>query len=321
MSKHVELGRIEPMKVREVWPHEAHDFTQWMLLNADVLAELLGMDLELTAAEHPVGNFSLDLIGRDLTTGDTVIVENQLEPTDHSHLGQLLTYAGGTDPTNIVWCAPKFRDEHRAALDWLNARTDDDTRFFGVEVNVVRIGNSLPAPMFRLVAEPNDWVKQVHAEAASGGLGPKQKAYQDFWAALYERIHAEHPDWTSSTKAPGQNWITLPFGKSTVWFGFNFNKQGLSVELYFGSSDAAMNKSDLARFESIRDQIEADFGGPLEFQALEEKTASRIIIYLLGADITQVEKHAEYRDWFIGTFEKFRPAMFNAQALLAAQEG
>src|SRR5215218_6471589 len=119
-----DLSRIAKIPVREVWARQAHYFTQWLLENADVLSDLLGMDLELMAAEHRVGGFALDLIGKDLQTGDTVIVENQLEVTDHGHLGQLLTYAGGTDPATIVWCAPTFRDEHRAALDWLNDHTD-----------------------------------------------------------------------------------------------------------------------------------------------------------------------------------------------------
>src|SRR5689334_7361750 len=152
-----DLGRVTSVPVREVWPHEAHDFTRWMLANADVLSDVLGIDLELTHNEHRVGDFSLDLLGVDRVTGERVIVENQLEQSDHGHLGQILTYAGGTDPTTIVWCAPSFRDEHRAAIDWINERTDENTRFFAVEVAAVKIDESRPAPMFKLVAQPNDW--------------------------------------------------------------------------------------------------------------------------------------------------------------------
>lgn len=141
-----ELGRLTTVPLREVWPHEAYDFTRWLLANPDPLADVLGMQLELRAAEHRVGGFSLDLMGVDLATNRTVIVENQLETSDHSHLGQILTYAGGTNPQTIVWCAPAFREEHRAALDWLNEHTDEDTRFFAVEISAVRIGESAPAP-------------------------------------------------------------------------------------------------------------------------------------------------------------------------------
>jgi len=141
------LGRLTSVPPRDVWVHEAYDFTPWLLQNVDVLSDLLGMEeLELDAAEQPVGGFSLDLIGRDLSDGSVVIVENQLAQSDHGHLGQILTYAAGTNPTTIVWIATSFRPEHRAALDWLNEHTDPDTRFFGVEIEVVRIGDSAPAP-------------------------------------------------------------------------------------------------------------------------------------------------------------------------------
>ena len=164
------LGRLEPVSPREVWPSEAYDFTPWLLANAQTLSQAVGMDLNLEAAEHPIGGFSLDLIGVDTATGDSVIVENQLETSDHSHLGQILTYAGGTDPVNVLWLATSFREEHRAALEWLNERTDERTRFFAVRVQVVRIWTSLPAPLFTLVVQPNDWGKRVRANAGTHGL-------------------------------------------------------------------------------------------------------------------------------------------------------
>lgn len=157
------IGRLQRVPLREVWPHEAHSLTPWLLRNADALGEVLGMNLELHTAEHAVGGFSLDLIGVDTVTGETVIVENQLEVSDHTHLGQVLTYAGGTDATNIVWLAPRFRDEHRAALEWLNNRTDASTRFFAVQLDAVRIGHSAPAPLLELVVRPNDWEKAIKA--------------------------------------------------------------------------------------------------------------------------------------------------------------
>lgn len=148
------VGRLRRVPAREVWPHEALDFTPWLLRNVDVLSDLLGMDLVLEVAEHPVGGFSLDLLGHDASTGEPVIVENQLEQSDHTHLGQILTYAAGTDPTTIVWLATSFREEHRAAVDWLNTRTNDETRFFAVQVEVVRIGDSEPPRLSCLSRNP-----------------------------------------------------------------------------------------------------------------------------------------------------------------------
>jgi hypothetical protein len=175
---------LEPVEPRAVWPSEAADFTPWLLRSPKALPDAVGMDLDLTAAEHPVGGFSLDLIGVDKATGETVIVENQLAGSDHTHLGQILTYAGGTDPVNILWLATSFREEHRAALEWLNKRTDEQTRFFAVEVGLVRIGTSAPAPLFTVVVKPNDWGKKVRASTA----GPGQKwTEQDFFNGLSEQ--------------------------------------------------------------------------------------------------------------------------------------
>lgn len=161
------VGRLEQVPLREVWAHETLSLTPWLLRNAVVLADALGIDLELREAEHAVGGFNLDLVGVDRATGATVIVENQLEGSDHSHLGQLLTYAGGTDPTTIVWVAPRFRDEHRAALEWLNLHTEPGVRFFAVRITAVRIGNSLPAPLLEVVVRPNDWEKTVRTSTAT----------------------------------------------------------------------------------------------------------------------------------------------------------
>lgn len=169
----MDLGRLKEVPARSIWTNEARHFTPWLLANADGLGEALGIELELTSAEHAVGGYSLDLIGRDLTNDAVLIVENQLEGTDHSHLGQILTYAAGTGASTIVWLATSFREEHRQALDWLNEQTAEDIHFFGVQISLVRIGDSVPAPLLTVVAKPNDWQKQVRpwpAPEASAGV-------------------------------------------------------------------------------------------------------------------------------------------------------
>lgn len=154
-------GHLDQVDPRTVWPHEARNFTPWLLSNADRLGEALGLELELTTAEHAVGGFALDLIGRDLASGQVVIIESQLADSNHTHLGQLLTYAAGTAAATIVWITTRLREEHRQALIWLNQQTSEDVHFFGVELQVVRIGDSAPAPLFKIVAEPNDWQKAI----------------------------------------------------------------------------------------------------------------------------------------------------------------
>mgnify|MGYP003584547845 CR=1 FL=1 len=312
-----ELSRIRQVPVRDVWPHEAYDFTKWLLVNVDVLSDVLGLRLELTAAEYKVGGFSLDLIGTDVESGTTVIVENQLEQTDHGHLGQLLTYAGGTDPALIVWCAPFFREEHRAAIDWLNERTDERTWFFAVEISAVQIDDSRPAPLFRLVAKPNEWTKQVHTEKSAKSSGARA-AYKEFWARLLERISVNHPDWTSSTKTSASPWLTLPYGSGFAWYAFVFSLQGPSVELFFGGSTAERNRAEYQRVYGRRGEIEVHFGDSLVYDPVVGEKACRISFTRpVGGDIFDVEKHEEYIDWFIGTMERFREATQRVRLLIA----
>jgi hypothetical protein len=303
------LGRLTRVAPREVWSHEAHSFTPWLLDNVDVLSDLLGMDLELDEAEHPVGSFSLDLKGRDLMTGGVVIVENQLETSDHTHLGQILTYAAGTDPTTIVWVAPAFRPEHRAALDWLNARTDENTRFFGVELGVVRIGESDPAPDFKLVAQPNDWEKTVRAANAAAEVTGKQARYLTFWTRWMEVLHSERPGWSRATRAPSAAWYSMTAGVPHATFYTSFTKRGLSSELVFESPDPEEN---LARFEDLlakREEVEQAYGGPLEWQDLPQRKSTRLADYLEGAEVNDEARWDEYVAWMLDRHSRLRNAL------------
>jgi hypothetical protein len=153
-----ELGTLKRIEAREVWRDEARDFTPWLKDNIGVLGEALGMDLDLVDSEVAVGPFSCDLMAKDLVGDRWVVIENQLEPTDHSHLGQLLTYGAGREASVFVWLSPRFRDEHRAAVDWLNEHSDERALFFGVEIEVVVIDDApKAAPNFKLVSSPNRW--------------------------------------------------------------------------------------------------------------------------------------------------------------------
>lgn len=302
------LGRLSVVRPRDVWHHESLDFTPWLLQNADVLSDLLGMDLVLETAEHPVGGFSLDLIGRDETTGQVVIVENQLEESDHTHLGQILTYAAGTDPTTIVWVATGFRPEHRAALDWLNERTGEGTRFFGVEIEVVRIGDSPPAPAFKLVAQPNDWGKQIKAAAQSMGMSERPQLYWDFWTKFSERLRAKHPTWTRGTSTKS-SWFGMSAGTANVNWIFTFNSKGLGVQLEFVNPDPAVNTARFEALHSRRQEMEVAFGAPLTWEPMEGYKATRVSTYADVADVAQVERWDQWIDWFVATGERMRAAL------------
>jgi hypothetical protein len=152
MPRH-DLGRLTRVDLRNIWTSESIEFTPWLGReeNLAVLTEALGIDLELEAQEEAVGPFRADIFCRDIGTGAWVLVENQLERTDHVYLGQLLTYASGLEAVTIIWIAARFTEEHRSTLDWLNKITDDSVRFFGLEVELWRIGDSPAAPKFNIV--------------------------------------------------------------------------------------------------------------------------------------------------------------------------
>jgi len=300
------LGRLTPVAPRDVWRHEAQHFTPWLLRNVDVLNDLLGMELVLERAEHPVGDFSLDLIGRDEATGDVVIVENQLEASDHTHLGQILTYAAGTDPATVIWVAARFRPEHRAALDWLNSRTDEKTRFFGIELAVVRIGASEPAPSFRLVAQPNDWEKTVRTIVGPTG---KPLLYSGFWSHVIERINREHPSWSRALRPSTASWLTLPTGVTDALYTVYFTRRGLSSELYFEASDGDLNTARFEALSAVRDEFEDAYGAALEWQPMAGRKAARIAEYLPGADVAREKDWQNYLDWLVDRQHRLRQAV------------
>jgi hypothetical protein len=307
----LELGRLQQIDPRDVWQHEAHDFTPWLLENADVLADALGIDIELSAAEHPVGGFNLDLVGRDLTNNCVLIVENQLTTTDHGHLGQLVTYAAGTDARTIVWVSPMFREEHRQALDFLNDLGGEDTRFFGVEISVVKIGPSAPAPLIRLRAQPNDWHAQVTAATrTTAQQAGKAPLYREFWTRFLERVKVENPSWTNATKPQISNWFAMacPF-KGGSYYSSSFAAGGkLRTELYIDFGDEDQNRSVFEQLAERRSALEEVYGGPLSWEDLPGKRACRVADYGDG-DVTNGDLHDTYIDWFFDTGKRLRAAI------------
>lgn len=303
------MSKVVHVDVKLAWPGEASDFTPWLLANSDALGDALGMDLELTAAEHKVGDFSLDLIGRDVADDSVVIVENQFGKSDHRHLGQLLTYAGGTEPTTVVWIAEDFRDDHRAALDWLNQRTDSDTRFFGVRLGAITLEGApsgLIAPLLDLVVQPNDWGKAVR-KTASEGSSEKQLRYQAFWTKWLEQTGPHN--WTNR-KPPAAHWLYLPAGSAGARYTVSFRSDGLLSELYFHHENPAVN---LARWKALnerRTEIESAFGGPLEFDDLPNRIGCRIgVARHNNESVDDSASWADYLAWFEDTQIKLRSAI------------
>jgi hypothetical protein len=307
-----ELGTLRRVDPATLWHHEAHDFTPWLLENEEGLADALGIELELEGAEHPVGAFSLDLVGRDATNDTILIVENQLGGTDHSHLGQILTYAAGTGASTIVWIATAFRDEHRQALDWLNEETGPDTHFFGIEIEAFRIGDSPPAPHFKLVAQPNEWQKVVRGVAQGQKASGRSALYVDFWNKLLTELRQQEPAWTS--RRPGSttittNWIDMSSPVPGASLNFSFARgRRLRSELYIDTGDQEANELIFTALAEQRPALEQAFGRTLQFEPMEAKRAARIAEYTEG-DVTEDDRHQDFIAWFLDSGRRFRKSL------------
>ena len=238
----VALGRLVPVDPRDVWKHEALNFTPWLALpeNLALLGETLGIDLELEAQEKAVGPYRADLLCKAVGSDRWVLVENQLEKTDHLHLGQLVTYAAGLDAVSIVWISPSFTEEHRACLDWLNRITVDGVDFFGVEIEVWKIGESSLAPRFNLVSKPNEWSKVVAATAGGAAAGETAELYVRFWTEFREALSARNGT-VKPTKAHGDSWMGMsPFGRGEFSLQATISKfyRRANVALYIKGKEA-----------------------------------------------------------------------------------
>ena len=300
------LGKMQRVAVREAWPNEASSFTPWLASaeGLELLQEALDMDLEVEATEQSVGPFKADILAKrtDTTDDHWVLIENQLEKTDHRHLGQLLTYAAGLDAATIVWVAERFEEEHRAALDWLNEITGDRFEFFGLEIELWQIAGSPPAPMFNIVAQPNDWSRGVKlaAETAVSDLKEQQHRYwQQVRAILLERSSPVRP-----RKARPRHFANYAVGRSGTWISgcLNTNRKKVWVEFAFRGPPGKVWFDDLA---ARKDEIEASVGCPLDWQRLDGRKMCRIVLSLDGADPTSEADWPRQHAWLIEKLELF----------------
>jgi len=296
------LAKLEMVDPKQVWSNEAKAFTPWLRDNISILSEAIGLDLEVIESEGAVGDFKVDIVAKDLGSGRLAVIENILGPTDHDHLGKLLTYAAGRNARAAILVATEFRDEHAETLEWLNAMSRGDPLFFGVKVEVLRIEDSAPAPEFQVVVEPSEWEPE-----RTSGLSPKQAAYQDFFNSLISKIREKRPGLTSATKGLPQNWFSFPAGRTGFSFSVSFAKQSrMRVELYIDMGDAEKNKSAFDRLHSQREAIEKDLGSKLEWERLDERRACRVAAYLEQVFIdSSPEDLQTAMDWAVDTLLRF----------------
>ena len=309
----MKLGRIANVDIRAVWQNEAGHFTPWLAEeeNLAALGEALHLgELTLQSTELRVGDFSADIVAVD-EGGVQALIENQLEPTDHRHLGQVLTYLAGigSNEASVIWLSTRFREEHRAAIDWLNRSTIDGYDFFAVEIEVIRIGDSAPAPRFNVVAMPNDWARQARQavrNASSEAPSETGALYQQYWLALRE-VYEASGEKARFPKAWPRQWLPFRIGRSGFQLAAVANKSErlIRVELYMRQKDMPPNQAFNALLEQKAD-IDAAFDDPLDWQPLPDRVASRIAVHLTNADIAERSDWPRQHAWIVTQLKRFR---------------
>lgn len=303
-----ELSRLEAVDIREVWPDEAQDFTPWLAEeeNLDILGETLGIELEFEAQEKDVGDFRADILCRDTLNNSRVLIENQLERTDHSHLGQILTYAAGLEIHTVIWIAKEFREEHRAALDRLNEVTTENFQCFGIEVKVWRIGDSARAPQFDVVSKPNDWNRTVSRDTERvmrEDLSETQQRQMRYWTGLHEYIVEKGSSVSFPSPRPSR-YLDLSIGRTSFWLmiwqtptrseiGIWLNIGGENREAYF------------RLLEEEQVDIHTEMGEELQWIELSGKQRNRICLHKEDTDPQDESDWPQQFEWFTTKLERF----------------
>lgn len=301
----VEVASLVEVPLREVWPDEARHFTPWLAEHREHLGKALQMDLELEGVEVAVGPFSADVVLRDENTGHRVVVENFLEPTDHDHLGKLITYAAGLEAHWAVLVAKSLRPEHRSALNWLNALSGEGSGFFGIEVRAVRIGDSPAAVQLNVVVEPDDFSRS--ARAVSATVSEWNAMYLDWWAEFLPAFNEAHPDWSNLRQPQAANAMSFPSGRGGVRYRIGFawptgaTNYSLRASVYIADGDSV-----LPLLEASRAEIEASCDLELRWESIENARASRVAAYLDPVYPADRESWPQYRAWAIETLGELR---------------
>lgn len=299
----MELSRLTKLPLRTIWKHEALDFTQWLALpeNLELLAETIGVDLINAETEVGVGQFNVDILAED-ENGHKVVIENQLESTNHDHLGKLITYASGLQAEVCIWVVARARQEHEQAINWLNENSTEGANFFLIEVEAWKIGDSLPAPRFNIVAKPNDWAKTIKRQSTGANkITDLKLQQQEFWERLREYGEQNAKLVRSWRKALPQHWYNIGIGSTRAKLAAKVNTQ----ETYVGLELYIYKDTDLFyELQSKKDKIEAILGYELDWQELPERKASRVIVIRSG-DFQDRNQQDELIAWLVQKADEF----------------
>lgn len=285
------IGKLEEVDIRELWKHEQYDFSEWLSKkeNIENLNEILGLTLVDISKETYVGSYRCDLFAKDETTGIKVIIENQLEMSNHDHLGKIITYASGLDAKVVVWIVKEAREEHRSAIEWLNNNTNSNINFFLIEIHAYKIGNSDNAPMFQVIEQPNDFIKNNKSINSNDTMNKSQSQRLEFWNQ-FNNVLIERGKPFNVRKATTDHWYNVAIGTSDAHIDITLvNKDSvIGVELYITD-----NKELFDKLYQRKDEIENDLGFKLDWRRLNNSKASRIVTFIKGLNF---DDHSNYNE-------------------------
>ena len=300
----MKLGKLEEVDIRKVWPHEQYDFSKWLATEENIkeLGDALNLSLTDVETEKFVGNYRCDILCKDEITGKMVLIENQLEPTNHDHLGKIITYASGLDAAVVVWIVASARDEHASAIEWLNKHTDDEISFFLMEVHAYKIGDSDPAPQFKIIEQPNDFVKIVKAVSKSSDMNESQKNRLEFWTQFNEVVDSKGKPF-NKRKATTDHWYNVAIGSSDASISIDLVNKEHKIRVSLWIND---NKDIFDALFQRKDEIETALGFGLEWNRLDNKKASYICTYIKGLDFKKQDNYPMLMEQIVDLVLKMR---------------
>ena len=300
----INLSRLQEIKdLRTIWPHEALDFTPWLAQDDNIilLADAVGLDITIDETESSVGDFNVDIFASEIGTDRRIIIENQLEDTNHDHLGKLITYASGKSADIIIWVVKHAREEHKAAIEWLNNHTDEKIGFFLCEIKLYRIGNSDPAVKFEVIEKPNDWAKEVKK---NDSVNETQQQRYEYWVAFqdYAFQNTQFSKNFNRRKPSLDHWMNFSIGSSSCHIAVSQiqKRDELDVELYI-SEDKDLFHALLQN----KELIESETGLVFDWRELPERKASRIVLEK-SVSFTDKSQWISQFDWLIDVMIKMK---------------
>lgn len=304
----MELGKLEIIPLREAWKHEAINFTNWLakVENLKLLSDEIGIDISLIQIEKSVGKFSVDIFAEEENRNKKIVIENQLESTNHDHLGKIITYASGLNAETIIWIVKDVRDEHKQAIDWLNENTNEKINFFAINIELWKIGNSPYAPKFNIISKPNNWAKALQksssTQPSTNNTTDLQMKQFNFWESFNNYLQDNNSN-INPRKPNPQHWYDIAIGNSKAYISLAMNTQRnyMACSLYIPNS-----KELFYKLEEHKDEIQKELNLELIWRELPNSKASRILIQNNDFDLSNIDAFENYYEWFMKNAENMK---------------